>query len=350
MEPSSQSSQIETLGTFVCKASALLAMVSVAMAAWMLRDVLFILFGALVLANGMSTTARFLSKRLRIRYTFGLLAIVLTGLILIGTVGWFFGATINGQLNELALRIPDGLQWLTDQIEARPYARDVLSKLDITDLSGTTGWIAKALTPIVRSFVGVAGSLLVMAIISIYLAAQPERYRAGVLRLLPLAARSRMLKLFDAHARILGRWLAGQLAVMATVGILSGLGLWALGIKAAFVLGLVGGLMSFVPYFGSVITAVVATLFALAQGPYYAVAVIAMYVGVHFVEGNFITPLIQAEATSLPPALTLLSVISCALLFGPSAAFLAAPLALSVITTIEVIYTEPMAARDQRIT
>jgi predicted PurR-regulated permease PerM len=116
-----------------------------------------------------------------------------------------------------------------------------------------------------------------MAIIAIYLAAEPQRYRSGLLRLLPLSMHRRASELFDATAEILGRWLAGQLMVMATVGLLSGLGLWALGIKAAFVLGLVGGLMSFVPYVGAIITAVPATLFALTQGPYYALAVVAMY-------------------------------------------------------------------------
>ena len=71
-----------------------------------------------------------------------------------------------------------------------------------------------------------------------------------------------------------------------------------------------------------------------------------MYICVHFVEGNFITPLIQAEATSLPPAITLLAVISCAILFGPSAAFLAVPLTLFVITALDVLYTKPMVKRE----
>lgn len=187
--------------------------------------------------------------------------------------------------------------------------------------------------------------LVAMAIIAIYLAAQPGRYRDGILRPLPTATQSRISRLFDATSNILGRWLAGQLVVMATVGILSGLGLWALGIEAALVLGLVGGVLSFVPYVVAVITAVPATLFALAQGPYYAVAVIAMYVAVHFIEGNFITPIIQSEATSLPPVVSLLSVIACGLLLGPSAVFLAAPLALAVVTAIEVLYVEPRDAR-----
>ena len=346
MQPEERAPIVEPIGQFASKAAVLLAMIGAALAAWTLREVVFILFGALVLANGMNAVACFLASKVRIRYALGLLAVVTTGLTVLGAVGWFFGATINNQLEELSDKIPDGLQWLTDQIEARPYTRDLLSKLEINDLSGTTGWIAKTLTPILRSFLGAAGSLVVMAIVSIYLAAQPERYRSGALRLLPFSARSKASELLDATGNILGRWLAGQVAVMATVGLLSGVGLWLLGIDAAFVLGLVGGLMSFVPYLGSVMTAVLATLFALAQGPYHAAAVIVMYICVHFVEGNFITPLIQAEATSLPPAITLLAVISCAILFGPSAAFLAAPLTLFVITALDVLYTKPLVKRE----
>lgn len=346
MQPEERAPIVEPIGQFASRAAVLLAMIGAALAAWTLREVVFILFGALVLANGMNAVACFLARKLRIRYALGLLAVVTTGLIALGAVGWFFGATINTQLEELSDKIPEGLQWLTNQIEARPYTRDLLSKLEINDLSGTTGWIAKTLTPILRSFLGAAGSLVVMAIVSIYLAAQPERYRSGALRLLPISARSKASELLDATGNILGRWLAGQVAVMATVGLLSGVGLWLLGIDAAFVLGLVGGLMSFVPYLGSVMTAVLATLFALAQGPYHAAAVIVMYICVHFVEGNFITPLIQAEATSLPPAITLLAVISCAILFGPSAAFLAAPLTLFVITALDVLYTKPMVKRE----
>jgi predicted PurR-regulated permease PerM len=346
MQPEERPAIVEPIGQFASKAAILLAMIGAVSAAWMLREVLFILFGALVLAIGMNSVALFLARKFRVRYAVGLLAVVTTGLIALGAVGWFFGATINDQLEELSDKIPEGLQWLTNQIEARPYTRDLLSKLEINDLSGTTGWVAKTLTPILRSFLGAAGSLVVMAIVSIYLAAQPERYRSGALRLLPFSARSKASELLDATGNVLGRWLAGQVAVMATVGLLSGVGLWLLGIDAAFVLGLVGGLMSFVPYLGSVMTAVVATLFALAQSPYHAAAVVVMYICVHFVEGNFITPLIQAEATSLPPAISLLAVISCAILFGPSAAFLAAPMTLFVIAALDVLYTTPMVERE----
>lgn len=109
----------------------------------------------------------------------------------------------------------------------------------------------------------------------------------------------------------------------------------------ALVLGLVGGLLSFVPYVSAVIAAVPVTRFALAQGPNYAVAVIARYVAVHFIEGNFV----QSEAKSLPPVVCLLSVIAREPLLGTSAAFLAAPLALS--TVIEILHVETRITLDK---
>jgi predicted PurR-regulated permease PerM len=67
-----------------------------------------------------------------------------------------------------------------------------------------------------------------MALVSIYLASQPERYRSGALRLLPFSARSKASELFDATGNILRRWLAGQVAVVAAVGLLPapGCGSW----------------------------------------------------------------------------------------------------------------------------
>ena len=329
--------------TFAWRVALVMGIASLALAAWTLRTVALVLFGALVLANGMSFAAAAIATRWRVRYSVALGVVVAAGLTVFCAVAWFFGATIVDQLGELQQRIPDGARWLRDQIEARPYARDLISSFDLTDLSGPTGWLAQAVAPQLKSVATTAGSLIVTAIVSVYLAAQPERYRSGLLLLVPPASRGTAERLFDAISRVLGRWLLGQFAVMTTVGILSGLGLWMIGVKAAFVLGLVGGLLSFVPFFGSILTAVMAALFALAQGPAFAIAVLAMYGAVHFIEGNFITPIIQSEATSLPPALTLISVISCGILFGPPAAFLAVPLALVVLTATRILYVEPLA-------
>jgi predicted PurR-regulated permease PerM len=330
---------------FVYRVAFVFGAIGLALAAWTLKEVLLVVFAAFILANGMSAVANFLKYKHQLPYALALALVVIAAAAAIGALLWFFGATIIEQIDELQKKIPDGLQWIRKEIESRPYVRDVLSNFDIADLSGPTGWLATTLAPKLKSVAAAAGSLIVSVIVSVYLASQPYRYRSGLLLLVPPGDRGRAERLFEAISRILARWLLGQFAVMATVGALSGLGLWLLGVRAAFVLGLAGGLLSFIPFFGSVLAAVLAALFALGQGPVYALAVIAMYVAVHFIEGNLITPLIQSEATSLPPALTLVSVIGWVILFGAPAAFLAVPLTLVILTAVNVLYVETIAER-----
>ena len=97
-----QTSNKNTLGLFVEKVALLFAMISAVLAGWILRGVLLILFGALVLAIGMSAIARLLANKFRIGYSAGLSIVVLIGLILIGAIRWFLGAAIGEQLDELA--------------------------------------------------------------------------------------------------------------------------------------------------------------------------------------------------------------------------------------------------------
>jgi predicted PurR-regulated permease PerM len=261
----------------------------------------------------------------------------LTGL---GLALWFFGTVIGQQMDELVRQVPAGLRAATDWLQSHPYGRFVMEQAQAVGAAGVTGWAASALGTAAGSLVrGLAYGVLTF-FVAIYLAAQPELYRRLSLRLVPPGGRARAERLFDEAAVVLRRWLLGQLVVMVTIGTLSGIGLWALGIEAAFALGLVGGLLTFIPYVGAVLAAVPATFVALTEGPGYAASVVLMYVGIHFVEGNFVTPLVQAEATSLPPVLSLHSTVAFSILFGPSAVLLAAPLTLFLLVAVEVLYVE----------
>jgi predicted PurR-regulated permease PerM len=244
-------------------------------------------------------------------------------------------------MDEITRQVPEGLGVLVERLQAHPYGRYALAQVRDIGAAGATGWAGSVLAVIMRSVTRSLGYAALTFFIALYLAAQPERYRRLCFRLVPPGYRVRFKRLFEETANILERWLLGQLMVMATIGVLSGIGLWALGIEAAFALGLVGGLLTFIPYVGAVLAAVPATLVALTQGPSYALAVVGMYVGVHFVEGNFITPLVQAEATSLPPVLSLLSIVAFSILFGPTVVPLAIPLTLFLIVAVEVLYVEP---------
>ena len=227
-----------------------------------------------------------------------------------------------------------------DRLTANPYGRLFLEQVRGMDVTGATGWATSTATAAVGAITTGLGYAVVTFFVAIYLAAQPHRYRHLCMRLVPQAHHLTTEGLFDAIADTLQRWLAGQLVVMCTIGLLTGIGLWLLGIEAAFALGLMGGLLCFIPFVGAILAAVPATLVALTQGPIYAAYVILMYLGVHFIEGNFITPMVQAEATALPPVLAILSTVAFSLLFGPAGVLLAAPLTLLLLVAVEVLYVQ----------
>lgn len=336
------------LGGFTQRVLIVLLLGALAMALWRLADLVILLFGAMLMSVGLRAVTS------RVTHLVGLgaaasLALVV-GLLLgvFAGAAWFFGTVAADQITELGQQIPAGLRLLVAWLDARSFGRYVVEQARGAG-PGATGWVASMLAVLARSLASGVGYAVLTFIVAIYLAAQPALYQRLCLRLLPHRLHSRTTMLFARTADVLRHWLLGQLVVMATVGVLSGIGLWALGIEAAFALGLAGGLLTFIPYVGAVTAAFPATLVALTQGPGYAGSVVLMYMGVHFVEGNFVTPLVQAEATSLPPVLALLSTVAITILFGPAAVLLAAPLTLFLIVAVEVLYVgpalgEPMAA------
>ena len=274
--------------------------------------------------------------------------VALVGLTGFGLAIAFFGAVIAGQINDLVKEVPKGFQIAMERVQANAFGRYALEQAKGFDVAGQTGWIARTFALIARTVEGVAYAALII-FVSIYLAAEPERYRRLCLRLLPPERQPAVSRVFDATGKVLQRWLLGQLVVMIIIGVLSGIGLWLLGIEAAIALGLVGGFLCFIPYVGAVLAAVPATLVALTQGPSYALSVIAMYAIVPFVEGNFITPLVQAETTALPPVLSMLSVVAFGILLGPSSVLIAAPLTLFLIVAVEVLYVEDALGQEPEV-
>ena len=314
-------------------------------ALWRLADLALLLFASVLFAIGLRAGAQCVSRRTGVALPVGLGVVVVLLLAAFSGALWFFGTVAADQLNEVAQQAPAGLKMLLGRLQGHPYGRFALEQLRGAGVAGGAGWAAALLAAIAQSVALGVGYAVATFCAAIYLAAQPDRYRRMCLKLLPPAYRTLAGTLFDRTIFILRRWMAGQLVVMVVIGVLSGFGLMALGIEAAFALGLVGGLLAFIPYVGPILAAIPATLVALTQGPAQAGMVILMYVGVHFVEGNFVTPLVQAEVTALPPVVALLATVGFSVLFGPTAVLLAAPLTLFIIVLVKVLWVEQALGR-----
>jgi predicted PurR-regulated permease PerM len=329
-----------SLASFMGRLIIILIVAAVAISLWQLTNVLVLLFGAILISIGLNAAARAVTRLTGIRKLYAVVGVFSVVVLAFGGAFWIFGATTAAQINEVMRVAPAGFQLAIDRIGETAYGRQLLEQVRGANVIGATGWATSTITATLTGILKGLGYAIVTVFVAIYLAVQPERYRHLCIRSIPPSYRKKTEHLFDVIENILQRWLIGQLVIMCTIGVLSGLGLWLLGIDAALALGLMGGLLCFIPYVGAILAAIPATLVALTQGPTYAVYVVILYIGVHFIEGNFITPLVQAEATSLPPVLAILSTVAFGILFGPSGILLAAPLTLLLLTFIEVLYVQ----------
>jgi predicted PurR-regulated permease PerM len=191
----------------------------------------------------------------------------------------------------------------------------------------------------VTSFVGGLADLLLIVFGGLFLAAQPGLYRQGFLLLLPPGgSRERVAGTLDASGTALRRWLLGQLVAMLLVFVLTGLGLWAIGVPAALALALLAGLAEFVPLIGPIVAAIPALLIALSDGWQTALWTLLLYLAIQQVESNLIMPVVQHRVVSLPPAVTLFAVVAFGLLFGSLGVLFATPLAVVVFVAVKKLW------------
>ncbi len=127
---------------------------------------------------------------------------------------------------------------------------------------------------------------------------------------------------------------------MAVNGILTALALWLLGVPLPFMLGLLTGLLNFIPNFGPILAGIPAVLLALSGGPNQAMYVVVLYVVIQNLEGFVLTPLVQRRTVSLPPAVIILSQVLLGVLAGTLGVLLATPLAASVLVLTRMLYVE----------
>jgi len=174
--------------------------------------------------------------------------------------------------------------------------------------------------------------------LALYFAVEPRMYRDGFLLLLPQGARARVGEALDASGVALRRWLLGQLGAMATVGLLTGLGLWIVGVPMAVPLGILTAILDFVPLIGPLIAAVPGLLIAFSQGPDLALYAALVYLGAQFIEGHLVIPIAQKWAVKLPPVLGLLAIVAFGLVFGLVGVLFAMPLAVVTVVLVEKLW------------
>ena len=319
-----------------------MVLVVLALLAWQLARVLLLAFFGVLLAVIFRGSANRLSAHTPLppKGALAVVVLALAALLALGT--WLLGQQVAAEVSGLSLQLPalpDAMRRLPGGSTLADHLPEKLGSLGGSGLfSRVTGTVSTAF-----SFLTDA---LVVLFAGLFFALDPEKYRDGLVALLPHARRARARTVLRKTGHALWSWLIAQLISMSAVGVLTYVGLLLLGMPSALALGLLAGLCEFVPFFGPFLALVPAALLALTQSPSMALYVVLLYLGIQQVESNLLTPFVQQHETALPPAITLFAAVAFGLLFGPLGVVVATPLAVVLMTLVKLLYVEDVLGDD----
>ena len=189
------------------------------------------------------------------------------------------------------------------------------------------------------TFAAVAGLLLVL-VLTIYVASDPDTYHTGLMHLFPHSARSRAGEVLSVMAATLRRWLRTQLIAMIAIGVVTTVALFIMGIPAAIPLGILAGLLEFIPTIGPVLSAIPAVLMGFVISPEKALTVALVYGAIQMLENHLLIPKLMQAGMDLPPALTILAQALMGMIFGFLGLLVAVPILAATMVGVKMLYVQ----------
>ncbi len=357
--------------------------IAISWALWSINGILLLTLTSVVLVVFLTTPIRFLTRRgisrglatiislLIIPLVFFILAI--TTLPLLGDQFRTLADLTEQGINQLIASWenldttpPDYFLWWgganvqmpADPVtEALRFARDSfqlnadLIQQVASQLFGAFSQIGVTVLPVVSGVASTLLNILIVIFMSMYLLADPKGHEEGLIRLLPISYRQRGREIMARLDMAMRGWLESTLLAMVFVGVTTWAGLTLLGLREALALGVIAGVLAFVPTFGTLVAVILAVAVAILQQPQNVLWVIIVTYVISLVQSQIISPLLVAGRIKLPPILVLLSQIIFGVFFGFMGLLLAVPLAAILMVLIQEIYIKDIlgdysASRD----
>ena len=322
---------------------------------WQFRQILLLIFTAVVLATALNSLVRRLTQKLRIQRSWAVF-LVLNLMLLFGFL--FFGLVMPPfieQFQQLIVACQSGFEkfinW-ADRLIKEPPDWFLEQNLDLPNLSDVTRQVGPLAQNLLGNFFAFFSNsltsvlqLLLLIVLTIMLLVNPLAYRQLVVRLFPSFYRRRADAILSECEIALLNWMGGILLNSVFIATLSGIGLLFLGIRFVFAHALLAGVFNLVPNIGPVLSVVFPLL--VANSPWKALTIIIFYVFIQNLESYWFGPMIMEKQVSLLPAVTLTAQIFFATSLGFLGLVLALPLTVVAKTWIEEAFIKDVLDKWQ---
>jgi predicted PurR-regulated permease PerM len=346
---------------------------------WVGRSVVLLTFLGVLFGLALTAGVDRLERR-RVPRGVGAVLIVLAFLGILVGVGAVTAPSITGQLRELKTQLPEAIgkiqRWVHERQagvsevlqQVSPPPADSASQPSQDKNRGTEQdadpegnaednkpaislgqGIAEHFFSVFSSTLAVLGGFLLILFVAVFVAIDAQTYHDGLMHLFPHDMRKRAGQVLTATAAMLRRWLLAQFVSMVAVGVLTTGVLLLLGVKSAVALGIIAGVLEFIPIAGPIIASVPGIAMGFLDGPEKALYVALAYVVVQQLEANLLYPLIMKKGLEIPPVLTIVAQGVMSLVFGFIGLLVAVPMLATVIVPIKMLYVRDVVGDEVKL-
>ena len=297
-----------------------------------LAQPLLLILGGIVFAATLDGGVRLLARVLPIGRGWRLLIVTIIALAFIAGTIWLAGVQLTNQAaalrNTLTAQINSLLDWAAtfglgvESVQPQQLFEQAMSSIG-------------RLTSAVSTVLGGLTSLVMIIVIGLFIAVEPRLYERGVAWMLPMESRERFYRTSDRMGFTLRRLMAGRLLGMAVEGVGTWLLLWIGGVPMAALLGLLTGILAFLPNIGAILSGMLIILVGFSAGVETGLWAIAVYAIVQIVDGYLIVPYVARKTVDLAPALVLGAQLIFGALFGILGLALADPIVAMIKAALE---------------
>jgi len=289
---------------------------------------LLLIFGGVVFAAMLDGGSRLLARVAPIPRGWRLLIVILGVFTFLGWIGYFTGSTISAQAEGLRAIVTAQIERLMGWANAQ-HLLDGAQTTEIgSQLVGSIGRVTSAL----GTAVGAITSGVMIVVIGVFLAMEPRLYERGLAWMFPVGQRLQLYATLNDMGYTLRRLMAGRLLGMAVEGV----GTWILlavgGVPMAALLGILTGLLAFLPNIGAIVSGVLIILVGFSGGTDMGFYAIGVYLAVQIVDGYLIVPMVAKRSVDLAPAL----VLGAQLLLGAAFGILGLMFADPIVAMLKV--------------
>ncbi|WP_375398586.1 AI-2E family transporter [uncultured Sphingomonas sp.] len=293
---------------------------------------LLIIFAGLVFASMLEGGVRLLGKVLPIGRGWRLLIVVLLTVAFIVVTVYQTGAGIAIQFAQLQATLLIQAErlsvWASGQgiMPGMADLKDIMQQA-LGSVGRLTSWVGTAL--------GALTTIFMILVIGLFVAIEPRIYEQGLQWMVPTDFRGEFALTFDRMSRQLRRLLAGRLLGMAIEGVMTWIALMIAGVPMAMVLGIITGMLAFIPNVGAIVSGSLMIAVGFSAGLHTGIAAIVVYVLIQTFDGYVVIPMVARRTVELPPALTLSMQILASTLFGVLGLMLADPMTAMIKVALE---------------